>query len=406
MTAAAQLLILSAPAVKGGTVQGGLREALGLPQDGRGIALAIGALATVGLGLLELLNGDPFGLAYLVAGAVIYLFLHTRLVPGVTFLVLAGLGVYAFVAGNPLAAGLVLLALGLAALSLTPPPAPRVIDRIDPSPIPSNSTPAIATADQPKVVAIPAAKGRLAIRTIGRLQLLFDDQELTAALVRKPTLVFVWTLLLVRALAGKAPLSRDELGQEIAPGLPTKSQRKRVRTVLDDLQRDLPAELSAPMRKFGLDVALDLGDCWIDALVLRDLAAQVDGGEVIAQELADQGRDLIKSLGDGQFLGRFEEFADTVNQGRGGGRELVEQLRAEVSRWRTDVIRALADRAAAGGDHAAAARLLEPLVEADATREDLVRRLIGAYVHSGQIDRANELRRSHGLEEVTWQTPR
>src|ERR1700692_3093006 len=71
-----------------------------VPRDPRGIVLLCGLVAAAALGVSALMVGDQIGYAYLVAVAVGYLFLQTRLVPSMLWLLVALGGVAPALAGN------------------------------------------------------------------------------------------------------------------------------------------------------------------------------------------------------------------------------------------------------------------------------------------------------------------
>ena len=177
------------------------------------------------------LEGDTIGVAYLAATTVAYLSLHTRALSSLVWAGVALAGLAGFLAGNPASLIQVLVAAGLAGVAfLVPAQSPS--SGVEPTEIPVLvPTPSDGLTES-------AHDGRLRIRAIGRLALLSDGTDLAPALLAKRTLVFLWSYLLARAVAQMPAISRDQLADEVAPGLPTKSQRERLRKQLWDVQND------------------------------------------------------------------------------------------------------------------------------------------------------------------------
>jgi DNA-binding SARP family transcriptional activator len=407
-------------------VDGGeLTEILGLPGDRRGLVLAFGAALLVALGTAQLLGGNIDGSGYLAGGIALYLFLHRRLLPSVVGVAVGLAGLATLIAGNPVALGQVAVGIILTAISLrrpaplstgmagrkSQPPvgvgpaefaAPASVRSGVPVPVAeSEATPlgSLSSAiDNQSSPAKTAAAPTLEVQTLGRFRILAGGQDVTATLLAKRTLIFPWTYLLARAIAGLRPLHRDELASEIAPGLPDKTRKVRLRKLLWDLKHDLPQALTTVLADVDSHLSIDVEGLQIDAIEMRALAARVGvGGQLISDELAGEVAGFLDGLSAGEFLPRFEDFEAAVSNRRGVAGTEVEALRREVVRWHGDLVCALADRRLADGDSIAAVRILEPAFEEDPAREDLARRLVNAYTLSGQPARASALRRSLDL---------
>ena len=408
-------------------VDGGeLTEILGLPGDRRGLVLAFGAALLVALGAVQVLGGDIDGSGYLAGGIALYLFLHHRLLPSVVGVAVGLAGLAALIEGNPVALGQVAVGIILTAISLRRPaplstgmagrksqppvgvgPAEFTASASDrsgaPVPVAESEAPLgplnSAIDDQP-APASPTAAPTLEVQTLGRFRILAGGQDVTATLLAKRTLIFPWTYLLARAIAGLRPLHRDELASEIAPGLPEKTRKVRLRKLLWDLKHDLPQALTTVLVDADSHLSIDVEGLHIDAIEMRALAARVGvGGQLISDELAGEVAGLLAGLSAGEFLPRFEDFEAAVSNRRGVAGTEVEALRREVVRWHGDLVCALADRRLADGDSITAVRILEPALEEDPAREDLARRLVNAYTLSGQPARASALRRSLDLAQ-------
>jgi len=339
------------------------------------------------------LEGDTIGVAYLAATTVAYLSLHTRALSSLVWAGVALAGLAGFLAGNPASLIQVLVAAGLAGVAfLVPAQSPS--SGVEPTEIPVLvPTPSDGLTES-------AHDGRLRIRAIGRLALLSDGTDLAPALLAKRTLVFLWSYLLARAVAQMPAISRDQLADEVAPGLPTKSQRERLRKQLWDVQNDLPAPLAQLIRAERAHVALDLSETAVDAIELRELALRVGShGGLLPRELSLEVRSVLDSLNPGEFLPAFEDYESIVNQARGSAGMHVNAIRRDVVRWRGDLAQTLAKTYVASGDPHSAVRVLEPIVDDDPGREDLAGQLVSAYMAAGQSGRASELRRRFDLKQ-------
>ena len=408
----------------------GLKGVLGLPTDARGIVLACGSLALSLYGLALLLGADALGLIYLAAGLASYLFLHVRVLPMLVWLGVAAAGLLAL--GNePAAIVLVVVGAGLAAVSVWRP-SHESAPASAPEPISARpvSEPAVAPAPAEVLAAVPAPEALLGIaadasphaasaaaeqeaapliaiappdeagpevrvETIGRFRVLADSEDLSEALGRKRIVQFAWTLLMVRALLGYPAISREELGDELAPGLSIRTQRSRVRRQIWDVLNDLPPQLALAVKTDRRQVSFDLSAICVDVEELRELALRVaDHGGLIPAVLAKEVESRLSSLSPGTFLPNFDPLVKDLNlKDKGTAGDLVDEVRREVLRLRGDLALALAKRATAAADFSAVVRHLEPAALQDPDREDLAERLITAYVRTGQTPKANQLRR-------------
>lgn len=388
----------------------GLGEWLGLPTDVRGAVLAAGSLVLVLYGLALILGGDLLGLAWLAAGIVSYAFLHGRLVPAVTGLAVALAGLLAAatnLAGLiPFLAGLALAGVafwrptfsdtgvGTVGIDQTEPPAGarepveerRVTSSLVVDAIPEQAPVSVQERATPEV-----ATG-VRIETIGRFRILVDGKDATLELARKRTLQFGWKFLLVRALAGHGPISAEDFGDELSPGLPLRTQKRRARQQIWDLLNDLSKPLGSVLGKDGQDLFFNLKACAVDVVDLRAMAPRVSQvGGLLPDELAVAGAGLLASSA-GDVLPEFDAQIKQFNQGRGTAGDNLREVRLEVDDLRADIACALADRHAATGDAKAVIRVLEPVAKRS-PREDVLERLTSAYIRTGQTARANQLRR-------------
>jgi len=92
-------------------------------------------------------------------------------------------------------------------------------------------------------------------RTVGRLRILADGRDVTQRLNEQPRLEFLLSFLLARVARGDQPaIDRTSLADEIAPGLPTGSQRARLRKQLYAIQAALGTELKPLLRTTNAQV--------------------------------------------------------------------------------------------------------------------------------------------------------
>jgi Tfp pilus assembly protein PilF len=91
-------------------------------------------------------------------------------------------------------------------------------------------------------------------------------------------------------------------------------------------------------------------------------------------------------------------ISPVISCGRGGAAELVRALREAAETARVDLMGALAANHMARQDPAKAIPLLEQALERQPDREDLARRLVAAYLETGQPTRANAIQKDHPIE--------
>jgi len=414
------------PGLREGLLQK-LLTTLGVPKDPRGIVLACGfaGAGAVGVGVL-LPPGDPIGFAYLGVAALGYFFLQTRFLPTFLWLLIAAYGALGGVGGA--AGGWVECGLGLllAAVAVIPPPVdsspenPYVAhgQKVE-SPPQNGQSPVAATSatveDSPKAIRETSAsfeespsagagqvvvgQRRLAIRSIGTLQIRAAGQDMTKGLEDKPVLCFLFEYLLARWVLDEPKVVRPALGDELSPGLPGKNQLDRLRKQLYDLQRDIDPALGALVRTDRTSVWLDLSDVDDDVTQLRGLASTVnDDQELISTQDARTIERLLNDMHGKEFLAGFEELERRVTQGRGTAGQVVADARLRLAEYRADLTCALADYQDAIGHPEQAIPHLEDALDALQGRKDLAKRLAVAYLKTGQTKRASEVRRQFAQE--------
>ncbi len=380
------------------------RDLFGLPDDLRGWVLAAGSLAAVLIGIGLLLTGDLFGLLYLAVGVAAYLFLHGRVFSVVIWAGVALGALAGAILGGSLSALLVVLgAAGLAAVAAgrgthrrtaaSPGPILAASDEAMPAPHEGAQSPLPAT--EPAEV---ERRGTV-IRSIGRLQVLHDGEDLSADLLQRPTLAFLWSFLLARSVLCDQPLLRNSLADELSPGLPPQIQTKRLRDQIYNLQHDISPLIGRMIEADRKQVRLCLNGADFDVSNLRELSQSLTReAELLDQAKAKQAETLLQELAGGDFLPGFEELENAVTEGRGAASEIVRDARLQVAGWRAALACAVADHRLARRQPELALRVLEPALADAPQREDVGRRLIAAYLQTGQTARADQLRRDFGSQ--------
>jgi len=379
------------------------RDLFGLPNDVRGWVLAAGSVLAVLVGIGLLLTGDPFGLPFIAAGVAAYLFLHARVFSVIIWSALALGALAGAILGGRLSALLVVLA----AAALTMVAANRAAGRqttIRPGATPPSKGETTAESDEgydsrlaPLVQPAEEVRRDTVIRSIGRLQLFHDGGDRSAALLQRPTLAFLWSFLLARSVLSDQPLLRNSLADELSPGLPSQSQTRRLRDQLYNLQHDIAPVIGELVQADRMHVRLCLNGADFDVFRLRDLSQSLShDSELLDQQVVERAEGLLGELATGDFLPGFEEVENTVTEGRGAASEMVRDARIRVAGWRAALACAVADHRLARRQPELALRVLEPALAEAPKREDVGRRLIAAYLQTGQAARAEQLRREIG----------
>jgi DNA-binding SARP family transcriptional activator len=399
-----------------------LLETLGVPRDRRGIVLLCGYIAACAVGLIALLTppDDPIGWAYIALAAVGYFFIQTRGLTTFLWLLVAAGGAAIALAGGP--SGWVEFGLGLALaiVGLVPvpsayrfhpsapdrqlrPEAPRSTNGDSSRFLEVSPTRTSRRVEEPEARAVdtgPAAAGRLQIYSIGRLRLFSGKDDLASSLEDKPVLDFLFKYLLTRHVLGQPPPGRDALAEELSPGLPESSRRKRLRKQIYDLQKDLASPIAAQIHATRTHVWLELDVADFDVDELRDLANGIrQRGSMIDADLAAQIHAMLDETEAKEFLPGFEELESKVNSGNGTAGDLVAQARELIANQRAELVCALAEYQEAIGHPEAAIAHLQGTHEALPGRQDIARLLVVAYLRTGQTARASEVRRQYPLTQ-------
>jgi DNA-binding SARP family transcriptional activator len=239
------------------------------------------------------------------------------------------------------------------------------------------------------------AASALHIATVGHLSIQVGDADQTTELVAKPVASLVWLYLLARAIRNpRDVISRAALADEVFPGLDPKQQRTRLRQRLSDFQASVSGPLANCLVLDGERVRFNLDGATIDAVQLRSSASAAanSNGALDEPQLKDL-ESLASSVGDGMFLPDWEALEQKVTSGRSGAGGVIEEARAEVDRWRTQVLIAIADSYGARSRPGTAIPYLERVVRGHPENELATKKLVAAYLETGQTDRAAELQK-------------
>jgi len=245
-----------------------------------------------------------------------------------------------------------------------------------------------------------ADPGHLRIRTFGRLELLQASQDHGPALMAKKVLAFIWLYLFVRALLEPdGRVKRIVFAEEVSPGLSPTKQNKRLRNRIDDmLKRDLPTALSSRLVVNRNEIGLDLSNSSIDMVRLQEVARLcTDKHGMLTGDLIAEAHRILDET-EGEFLPGWDQIETETNGGRGAAHEYVRSLRELAETARIDLMGALASNHMARQQPRKAIPLLEQALERQPDREDLARKLLAAYLESGQPARAAELQKDHALD--------
>jgi hypothetical protein len=402
----------------------------------RRIVLAVGYGLVFLAGVLIVLAADPTGLALMLAAFAGVLFLHRTWVGLVVWAYVAASGVVALVSGDDM--GLYGLVGGLAfgAVALPWRPRARVVqptpsywqqspfiappmhangapslarvaaavpsmeagfatEQTEPAAVPV-SAPAVALAP---IASIPRSErpypyypGALFVAAIGKISITIPNKDLTADLMRRPVVGFVWLYLFAREVRKSGDrITRTALIDEVAYGVA--DARGRLRGYLRDLSH-LPAPLGSLIKVEDELIGFDLQGHDTDVDELRKTAGYFAAHRGNAEDYQVQhAQELLPDLGSGDFLPGFEDMEKRVTKGRGIAGQVVAEVRTQLHKLQGDVAVAVATVLLDRGQAADAVAVLEPVMDRSEDRDDVAKALINALRDSGQHTRAAEIRR-------------
>jgi DNA-binding SARP family transcriptional activator len=247
----------------------------------------------------------------------------------------------------------------------------------------------------------PDASGSapLTIRSLGNLQLLYAGEDLTARLLRAPTLCFIWLFLLTHAAARpRSAVHRQVLAEEAFPGIDPEQQRGRLRGRLSDLQHDLPAVLANRVKVDGDLLQLDLDTAEFDVARLRSTADDLAAGTGLLTEAGIKAIEAGIASYAGEYLPLWDEVERQTTGGRGPAGDLVRAVRTLTDDLQTQLLVRLARHHEARRDSPQTIPLLEEVLRRRPDREDVAQILMAAYRDTGQMIRARQLETTYRSE--------
>src|SRR6202165_4155171 len=241
--------------------------------------------------------------------------------------------------------------------------------------------------------------GPLTIRSLGNLQLLYAGEDLTARLLRAPTLCFLWLFLLTHAAARpRSAVHRQVLAEEAFPGIDPEQQRGRLRGRLSDLQHDLPGALADRVRVDGDLLRLDVETVEFDVARLRHTADELAAGSGLLTDAGIRAIEAGIASYAGEYLPIWDEVERQTTGGRGSAGDLIRAVRTLADDLHTQLLVRLARHYQARRDSAQAIPLLEEVLRSRPEREGVAQLLIAEYRDTGQTMRAHQLETTYRPE--------
>jgi len=245
----------------------------------------------------------------------------------------------------------------------------------------------------------PQLSGPLTIRSLGTLQLLYAGEDLTARLLRAPTLSFIWLFLLTHAAARpRSAVHRQVLAEEAFPGIDPEQQRGRLRGRLSDLQHDLPGVLADRVEVDGDLLRLDVETAEFDVARLRHTADELAAASGLLTDAGIQAIEAGIASYAGEYLPIWDEVERQTTGGRGSAGDLVRAVRTLTKDLHTQLLLRLARHYQARRDGPQAIPLLEEVLRSRPEREDVAQLLIAEYRDTGQTLRAHQLETTYRPE--------
>ncbi len=237
---------------------------------------------------------------------------------------------------------------------------------------------------------------RLTVSTVGQFSLQLAKDDLTNDLIHKPVTSFLWQYLLARTVRNpRDVISRAALADEVFPALDPKLQRTRLRQRLSDIQTSLVPALASCVVSDGERVRFNAEGADVDAINLRTAVTALGAAKSPLDEPQLKSlEELVSGVGDGIFLPEWEGLEQKVSAGRSSASTVVEEARADVDRWRAAVLVGIADGYSARGRQGAAIPYLERVVRNHPQNELATKKLIAAYLETGQSERARQVQES------------
>jgi hypothetical protein len=232
-----------------------------------------------------------------------------------------------------------------------------------------------------EVPRLPDAPDRNTITCFGGLRVTVDGEDMTSRLLARPVVAFIWVFLLAHEIRHPgARLSRASLAEEVFPGLPSQTQRQRLRDRLRDIREALPPAVGAAVVQVGDAIGFDPVGWSVDAVDLQRLAL------AMRTSASDHGRDLwltFEQRWNGEFIPEWEEL-EAITEGRGTSHEFIAELRVELEAALVDTLNVAVARLLVVGDAVTAIRVAERASNLRPDREDVRNILARAYAQAGR----------------------
>jgi hypothetical protein len=232
-------------------------------------------------------------------------------------------------------------------------------------PVPAPTSPALDRGE----VAPPVADQTPAVQvmTMGGFRLLCQGADVTAELLNRPILAFVWIYLLARSItAPGVGVDRQRFADELHPRYDSQTQRARLRKRLHELHRLLPEPVASLVRIEPELLRFAVEDCVVDVLDLLTTAHVISGqdADVLSRPELARVTNLLERM-EGEFLPEWDELERKVTEHRGTAGDAINRVRALLDRHRAAVLGRLGRHYLAIHDATRAVRVLERACEFD-----------------------------------------
>ena len=254
-------------------------------------------------------------------------------------------------------------------------------------PVVAGEAPVPGSKPAPEVPPVPIAPDRNTITCFGGLRVTVDGEDLTSQLLARPVVAFIWVYLLAHVIRRPdARIPRAGLAEEVFPGLPSQTQRDRLRDRLRDIRTALPSPLSECIVQSGDAVGFDARGWSVDAIDLVRLAQL--SRTAPAHEIPG-GWPSIEHQWSGEFIPEWEDL-ERITEGRGTSHELIGELRISLEGALVDTLNVGVGQLLVLGDTGAAVRIAERASALRPDREDVRNNLARAYSQAGRHQAAAE----------------
>lgn len=239
------------------------------------------------------------------------------------------------------------------------------------------------------------SSARLSVQILGSLRVRQGAEDLTADLLDRPTLSYIWQYLLIRAIQGAGPLPRSAVADEVYPRVDPETQHARMRRRIHDLQHKLPA-FGRCLLVTDRDFRFDLESCDIDVVTILKLADDIrtsgsSGPDLLAASMVRALEDAAAAAA-AEPLEQWEELEHSINRGNGQSGEHVRTLRARIVEARATILARLGAHYLARRLARQAVRALDEAFSLDPGHDDVAEMLAHALEAAGDRARAADIR--------------